>query len=119
MNCTNGCTLQIPYPDPVTRQLLNQEVAKLNDGRTTVWSAQTRVLVGDVLTVCNGISCVNYTWRGAVFDSGEVISTVLPPPSNGGGTGGGTGGGNGGGSGGTGGCYGNCGNVSIGELDPE
>lgn len=115
INCTAGCTLTTPYPDPVTNQQLSQEVQKLNDGRTTVWTAQTRVQTGDVLTVCNGISCVNYTWRGAGFDSGEVISTVLPPNSRGGG-----GGGGGGGSGPiSGGCHGNCGGgkVRVGELE--
>ena len=121
INCTSGCTLATPYPDPVTNQQLSQEVAKLNEGRTTVWTAQTRVQSGDVLTVCNGISCVNYTWRNGKFDSGEVISTVLPPNSQGGGGGGGGGGGTGGGGSGpiSGGCYGNCGGgtVRVGELE--
>jgi len=116
INCRTGCTLETPHPDLVTRQRLIEEVNKLNEGRLTVWTAQTKVQPGDVITVCNSISCVNYTWRGKHFDSGEVISTILPSPHSGGGSGG-----SGGGGGGTpisGGCHGNCGGgkVTVGEM---
>ncbi|UUS13298.1 hypothetical protein NMB32_14385 [Stenotrophomonas sp. CD2] len=36
--------------------------------------------MGDIVTVCNGISCVEYTWRGEQFDSGKEVSNILPPP---------------------------------------
>jgi len=122
INCTAGCMLDTPKPDPTTRQHLIQEVKKLNDGKATVWTAQTRVRIGDVVTVCNGISCVNYTWQGQEFDSGQEISTVLPPPSRGGG-GGSSGGGGSNPIGG--GCHGKCGGgrgrtgkVTVGGLNP-
>lgn len=119
IQCAIGCTLSTPNPDEGTSKLLSDEIDRRNPTRGKVWnvSRPDRILVGDIVTVCNGISCVEYTWRGEQFDSGKEVSNILPPPARGGGGGGGgSGSGSGGGwiGGGTGGGGGSCcGRVTV------
>ncbi|MBH1665850.1 hypothetical protein I5U73_12090 [Stenotrophomonas maltophilia] len=117
------CAVSTPDPDGSTRSVLLGEKGRLNS-----WGAQG-LKTGDTVVVCNGIECVEYTWRGNDrFNSGTVISTVLPPPAQGGGGGGGGdfGGGYGGGSwgdwggGGGGGGGGDCcGRVIVGPIEQQ
>lgn len=121
LQCSH-CAVSTPDPDGSTRSVLLGE-----EGRLNAWGAQG-LKTGDTLVVCNGIECVEYTWRGNDrFNSGTVISTVLPPPAQGGGGGGDFGGGyggggwdgwggGGGGGGGGGAC---CGRVEIGPIEQQ
>lgn len=120
IQCAIGCTLSTPNPDEGTSKLLSDEIDRRNPTRGKVWnvSRPDRILVGDIVTVCNGISCVEYTWRGEQFDSGKEVSNILPPPARGGGGGSGSGSGSGSGGGwiggGTGGGGGSCcGRVTV------
>lgn len=123
INCPAGCAVSVPNPDAGTLRALLSAERQLNAGGGGVWSAAMKLRVGDILTVCNGIVCADYTWRGKNFDSGTEISTVLPPPARGEGGGGGGGGGLGGGGSGPigGGCYGNCsgGKVTVGDVQQQ
>ena len=121
LNCSE-CTVTVPNPDEATYRVLSRERERLSPSSGTVWQVANRMKPGDTLTVCNGIVCADYTLRyNQVFDSGTVVSTVLPPTSSvgGGGCVGGGGGGGGGSGPISGGCHGNCGGgrVDVGELE--
>lgn len=115
IQCTTGCKLEVPYPDLATTDLLASEIDRRNPKRGRIWqvTGPDRILNGDTVLVCNGISCVEYTWRGGHFDSGKEVSNILPPPARGGGGGGGNGGNGGGGGPISGGCHGNCGRTGT------
>jgi uncharacterized membrane protein YgcG len=111
------CSAAVPNPDEATYRALSREKSRLTPKKNNAWALANSIRPGDTMTVCNGIVCADYTWRGGeTFDSGDVISTVLPRPARGGG---GRGGGGGGGSpigGGGGGGGGGRGKVTVGDV---
>jgi len=81
-DCTE-CGVLVPKPDAATLAFLRSQERKFNSPRPFNFSPQG-LKVGDSLVVCNGLVCSEYIWRGdAEFDSGEVISTILPPEAMG------------------------------------
>lgn len=66
IQCSIGCMLTTPNPDEGTSKLLSDEIDRRNPTRGSIWQVTRpdRIMVGDIVTVCNGISCVEYTWRG-------------------------------------------------------
>ena len=88
----NGCYAQVPSPDDATRAVLRREESRLNSPRPFNWNPQG-LKVGDSMVVCNVAVCSEYIWRGGDnFDSGNIISNILPPGASGTYTGGGGGG---------------------------
>lgn len=120
INCPSGCAVSVPNPDAGTLRVLHNAERKLNPNGYGIWKTVKKLRVGDILTVCNGIVCADYTWRGKNFDSGIEISNSLPAPARGGGGGGGSSGGGGSGPIG-GGCHGNCGGgkVTVGDIQQQ
>lgn len=120
-DCTNGCTVGFPRPDPLTIKTILDKIDSFNRGRfNREW-----VRIGDVIVVCNGAACVHYrvTQGGETQYLGEKIEHQRnTPPARGGGGGGGggarIGGGSPGGSPGfgRGGGRGGGGRVTIGPI---
>ncbi|MNY30753.1 hypothetical protein D3C86_1648790 [compost metagenome] len=87
----NGCYAQVPNPDDATRAVLRREESRLNSPRPFNWNPQG-LKVGDSMVVCNVAVCSEYIWRGGDnFDSGNIVSNILPPGASGTYTGGGGG----------------------------
>ncbi|WMJ68364.1 hypothetical protein [Stenotrophomonas sp. 24(2023)] len=74
----NACSASVPFPEPATTVFLKNIERKLNAPIPRI-SGRRGLRVGDTIEVCNGITCVEYTWLGRDDFRGRVTSTVLPP----------------------------------------
>ncbi|WP_448135866.1 hypothetical protein [Stenotrophomonas rhizophila] len=118
-NCTGGCTLTMPAPDPATRAFLVTMERHLNSPIPGNMNRQG-FKNGDTMVICNGWSCVSYTKVAKEsYGNGQMLSSSLPPEAGGmpsTGNSGGSGGTHGGSSpisGGTNGGY--TGTVTVGD----
>lgn len=83
----SSCQLSTPLVDPSTKAFLN--TYRLNLGMGGVTASPMKVQTGDVVTVCNGASCVSYeaSYDGG-WEGGEPKRQTSNPPSGAGGGGG-------------------------------
>lgn len=74
----SACSASVPFPEPATTAFLKKIERKLNAPLPQI-SGRRGLRAGDTIEVCNGITCVEYTWLGRDDFRGRVTSTVLPP----------------------------------------
>lgn len=75
--CNNGCLVQAPVIDPLTRQFLENQLAPI-DGWVPLWMYAT----GTTYMVCNGTHCATYrqTFSGEYITDERI--PIDPPPSH-------------------------------------
>lgn|GEM_PF-1511126 len=83
--CDNGCLVQAPVIDPLTRQFLENQLAPIDD-----WVPLWMYATGTTYMVCNDTHCATYhqTFSGEYITDERVPIDPVPSPAPGGGSGG-------------------------------